>query len=91
MCAESGKAITEGEASRQGVAIHLHVQGIQTSHHYTPVHTFDYYLNHVPTAYVSLPVTETYAELEVTIPLHPKMSFEDVDWIVEIIKEGLAH
>ncbi len=69
----------------------LQSKGIQTSHHYPPVHLFDYYRRFVPTARVSLPRTEEFAEREVTLPLHPALTPEDIDWIVVTIKESLAH
>lgn len=75
---------------RDGVRQTLHVAGIQTSHHYPPIHLFDHYRRDVPSAQVSLPKTTEYSEREVTIPLHPNMTDEDVDWIVEEIGEGLA-
>jgi len=68
----------------------LQAKGIQTSHHYPPVHLFDYYQKNTPTAAVSLPKTESYAEREVTLPLHPNMTPEDIDFITEAIKEALS-
>ena len=78
------------QAARDRVREALHVKGIQTSHHYPPIHLFDYYQKQIPTARVSLPNTEAYSEREVTLPLHPRLTPEQVDWIVEVIKEGLA-
>lgn len=69
----------------------LQIKGIQTSHHYPPIHLFDYYRRKVPSAQVSLPRTEKYSERELTIPLHPNLTPEEIDWIVDEIKQGLAH
>jgi dTDP-4-amino-4,6-dideoxygalactose transaminase len=61
-------------------------QGIQTSFHYPPVHTF--------TAYQSdtnwnLPVTEEVASREVTLPLFPAMTIEDVGTVVSAVCSSL--
>lgn len=69
----------------------LQAKGIQTSHHYRPVHQFEYYHLNVPTAQVHLPNTENFAEREITLPLHPGMTAEDVDLVVEGVREGLGH
>lgn len=68
----------------------LQVQGIQASHHYPPIHLFDYYQRSVPSAQVALPNTENFSEREVTLPLHPGLTPEQIDWIAEQIKDGLA-
>ena len=78
------------EESRDKVRDALQVKRIQTSHHYPPVHRFAYYRKNVPSASESLPNTEAYAERELTLPLHPNLTPEEVDWIVEEIKEGLG-
>jgi dTDP-4-amino-4,6-dideoxygalactose transaminase len=62
-------------------------QGIQTSFHYPPVHTF--------TAYVSdmkwnLPVTEEVAGREVTLPLYPALTNEDILLIVHAISRAFS-
>ncbi|MBI1783986.1 DegT/DnrJ/EryC1/StrS family aminotransferase [Candidatus Sumerlaeota bacterium] len=77
-------------AARITVRETLQGRGIQTSHHYPPVHRFDFYRSQVPTAGVSLPKTENYSERELTLPLHPNMTPEQIDWIAESIKEGLG-
>lgn len=75
---------------RDKVRERLQIRGIQTSHHYPPVHLFAYYQNEIPTASVSLSKTEQYAQRELTIPLHPNLTPEDIDWIVDEIKQGLV-
>jgi dTDP-4-amino-4,6-dideoxygalactose transaminase len=62
--------------------------GIQTSIHYPPVHQFRIYQDqkHSP---VSLRTTEEIVEREVTLPLYPGMSNEDVKTVVEAVRESL--
>lgn len=77
-------------STRMRVREFLNARGVQTSFHYPPVHTFDFYRRHVPTAAVSLPRTESFADREVTLPLHPGMTDADVDMVVDAIKESLT-
>jgi dTDP-4-amino-4,6-dideoxygalactose transaminase len=62
-------------------------QGIQTSIHYPPIHTFTAY-NRSKTQ-SSLPNTEEMAAREVTLPLYPAMSDEDVLTVVRAIEHAL--
>ena len=77
-------------ASRQRLREALHAAGVQTSHHYTPVHRFTFYRERAGDAQPMLPKTEDYAERQITLPLHPLMDFDQVDLIVETIRRGPA-
>jgi len=61
-------------------------QGIQTSFHYPPVHTFTAYNSDTKW---NLPVTEEVASREVTLPLFPTMTAEDVDTVVSAVCASL--
>jgi len=61
-------------------------QGIQTSFHYPPVHTFTAYQSDTKW---NLPVTEEVASREVTLPLFPTMTAEDVDEVVSAVCASL--
>lgn len=70
---------------RQRFMEHLKKDGIQTSIHYPPVHFFSYYrqiLSHP----VRLPVTEDVGKREVTLPLFPSMTPEQVEYTVNSIR-----
>ena len=58
--------------NRQAVVDALRAAGVQTTIHYPPVHRFSYYVDRFPN--VSLPRTANYADRELTLPLHPKLS-----------------
>jgi dTDP-4-amino-4,6-dideoxygalactose transaminase len=62
--------------------------GIQTSIHYPPIHQFTSFKDSI---YVntSLPVTEGIARREVTLPLYPMMSDEQVGEVVEGVRQAL--
>jgi dTDP-4-amino-4,6-dideoxygalactose transaminase len=62
-------------------------QGIQTSIHYPPIHHFTAYQNVTNSI---LPVTENVVGREVTLPLYPTMSDEDVLLVVKTIQDVLS-
>lgn len=61
--------------------------GVQTSIHYPPIHHFDYYRHRYPD--VSLPLTEKIASREVTLPLYPRMSDDDVEYVASVLRKNL--
>ncbi|MBP9040415.1 MAG: DegT/DnrJ/EryC1/StrS aminotransferase family protein [Anaerolineaceae bacterium] len=65
--------------------------GIQTSIHYPLIHRFSYYQNDPFVACQNLPFTEKIAEREVTLPLYPGLTENDVTYIVQSIAEALHH
>ncbi len=68
----------------------LQAEGIQTSIHYNPVHTFSAFRKIAPETH--LPITEEFAARELTLPLYPSLSLEQVDSIVSSVSryEGSA-
>ena len=62
--------------------------GVQTSIHYPPTHLFSYYKR--DDAAYQLVKTEELANRELTLPLYPGMQEEDVDWVVNALKQSLA-
>lgn len=66
----------------------MQAQGIQTSIHYPPVHLFTQYDRGSGNG--RLPVTEAVAGREVTLPLYPGMSEEDVAFVVDGVKQALV-
>jgi dTDP-4-amino-4,6-dideoxygalactose transaminase len=66
----------------------MKVQGIQTSFHYPPIHTFTAFNTCRDQAL--LPITEAVAEREVTLPLYPALSNDDVLCIVRAVTEALG-
>jgi dTDP-4-amino-4,6-dideoxygalactose transaminase len=66
----------------------LKEQGVQTSIHYPPVHRFSAYRERFE---VKLPLTEDIADREVTLPLFPTMSDQQIDIVTEAIKHSLTH
>ncbi len=69
--------------NRQNFMQEMRKSGIQTSIHYPPVHHFSYYRQRFPG--ISLPKTESVAAREVTLPLFPGMTDEDVHYVLTSI------
>ncbi len=67
----------------------MKAQGIQTSWHYPPVHRFSIYQQAYASRPNPLPVTDEVSAREVTLPLYPTMSAEQVVWVVEAAKTAL--
>lgn len=67
----------------------MKLQGIQTSIHYPPIHKFAAYRDLGPRASGQLTVTEDLAAREVTLPLYPAMTDQDVEVVVEAVANAL--
>jgi dTDP-4-amino-4,6-dideoxygalactose transaminase len=65
-------------------------RGIQTSIHYPAIHQFEYYRRHVLRAPVSLPVTEEVCRREVTLPMHPLLTANDVVLVSDACRDALT-
>lgn len=59
-------------------------RGVQTSVHYSPVHGFTTF----DAAAASLPVTEAFSAREVTLPLHPGMTDDDVAVVADVVSSA---
>jgi dTDP-4-amino-4,6-dideoxygalactose transaminase len=64
-------------------------QGVQTSIHYPPVHRFQIYRRDDTSTMHDLPLTEAAALREVTLPLYPAMSEEQVAWVAQAARQAL--
>lgn len=67
----------------------LRAQDIQTSRHYPPSHLFSIYREEAA-ASGSLTRTESYAKRVITLPLHPKMTVDEVDRVCDVIRRELS-
>jgi len=74
--------------SRQVVIDRLRKRGIQTTVHYPPVHRLTFYQNLYPD--VHLPRTDEFSRRELTLPLHPRMTPETVDLVVNSLAAALG-
>ena len=74
------------KVKREDFMKYLRSRGIQTSIHYPPVHLFSFYRQKFSTKEGDLPLTEAIARKEVTLPMSPILTIENIDRIVEEIK-----
>ena len=66
-------------------------RGIQTSIHYPPVHLFSAYHRAGQATGSNVPLTESVASREVTLPLYPALTQADVRSVVDAVRESIAH
>jgi dTDP-4-amino-4,6-dideoxygalactose transaminase len=64
----------------------LNASGVQTSVHYPPIHLFTHYARTQPNT--TLPVTQDVAEREVTLPLHPLLTLDDITEICGLVVDA---
>lgn len=80
-------ALLPKNIERVTVMEHLKSQGIQTSIHYPPIHSFTAYRALATSA--QLPLTDDIAQREITLPLYPTMRDEDVLSVIQAIRSTL--
>jgi dTDP-4-amino-4,6-dideoxygalactose transaminase len=74
------------DVARTTLRAELAAQGIQTSVHYPPIHSFSLY---APENERSLPVTDELAPRILTLPLYGHMRTEDVDLVTGALLSAL--
>jgi dTDP-4-amino-4,6-dideoxygalactose transaminase len=74
--------------SRQAIIDRLRERGIQTTVHYPPVHRLTFYKDLCPDSH--LPRTEEFSRRELTLPLHPRMTPETVELVVNALAAALG-
>jgi len=77
------------EVLRSEFQAHLKAAGIQSSVHYPPTHLFSYYREHYNYQPGSLPITEDVCDREVSLPIHARMTEDQVLFVVETVRESL--
>jgi dTDP-4-amino-4,6-dideoxygalactose transaminase len=73
---------------RIGFMENMKSNGIQTSIHYPPIHNFKTYTKG-GTAHFNLPVTDNVTGREVTIPLFPGLTDENVAYVVDSVQSAI--
>ena len=80
--------VLASEQERASVAAELKAEGIQTSIHYPALHRFTAFKGRG--SFIHLPVTEAFAERELTLPLYPSLPSEQIVQIVGAVGSALA-
>jgi perosamine synthetase len=76
-----------GRKEREALKNHLKNKGIMTKVYFEPVHQTYFYRKRVGHKGCKLPVTERLSGEVLTLPLYPTMTIEDMDYVVESVKE----
>jgi dTDP-4-amino-4,6-dideoxygalactose transaminase len=80
--------LLDEEVDRAAFMTSMREAGVQTSIHYPPIHQFSYYRQRFGEQ--SLPLTEAIGRREVTLPLFPTMTDEQVGWVVEAVRTAVS-
>jgi len=72
---------------RQRIMQTLREQGIQSSIHYPPIHMFSCYRDRFLGK--PLPNTEDFFQRELSLPLHPTLSENDIEFVVGRLQKGM--
>lgn len=80
-------ALLPAGTDREKVMGALREAGIHSSIHYPPIHRFSYHAARLGPQ--ELPHTEAFAARELSLPLHPKLTNEDVDYVLERLDGAL--
>jgi len=70
---------------------YLHARGIQTKVYFEPVHLTTFYRERFGYKEGDMPVTERISKEVLTLPFYPDLPFEDMEYIVNSIKEFYSH
>lgn len=77
------------ENDRNTVMRRLKERGVQASFHYIPLHSAPYAERFATHGRFSLPVTERIASTLLRLPLYPALVDEEVDYVIEQVREVL--
>lgn len=77
------------QKSRADVMNMLRHQGVLTQVHYIPIHTQPYYQKNLGTHWGDCPVAEAYYRQCLSIPLYPGMTDDDVNRVIDLLKDIL--
>ncbi|MDD4990296.1 MAG: UDP-4-amino-4,6-dideoxy-N-acetyl-beta-L-altrosamine transaminase [Candidatus Pacebacteria bacterium] len=72
---------------RRGIFEQLGEKGIRGQVHYVPVHYQPFYQKTFGYKKGDFPITEQYYEQAITLPLFPKLTDQEVDYVIETVKE----
>ncbi|MDR3531274.1 MAG: DegT/DnrJ/EryC1/StrS aminotransferase family protein [Rhodopila sp.] len=81
-------AILPAGSDRKAIMERMRDTGVQTTFHYPPVHALSFYRSRYPSG--PLPETDAFAERELTLPLHPKMTNSDVRRVADALANALC-
>ncbi|KPL00335.1 MAG: hypothetical protein AMJ90_08260 [candidate division Zixibacteria bacterium SM23_73_2] len=82
--------LLDEDVDREVVMKRLRNKRIQTSIHYPPIHRFSYYKKRFGLKSGYLPTAEHIGKHELTLPLHPLLKNNDVEYVCQELKKALG-
>ena len=79
--------LTKLKIGRKEIFEQLAQMGIKCQVHYVPVHYMPFYQKTFGYKKGDFPITEQYYERAITLPLFPKLTNEEVSYVIESVKE----
>jgi dTDP-4-amino-4,6-dideoxygalactose transaminase len=76
--------------NRDAVAAELRTRGIETGIHYAPAMDGHPALEDVATVSGEIPAAQAWAAEELSLPMHPDLSADDVEYVAEAVIEAIA-
>ena len=77
------------EATRQRVFLQLKAKNIGVNVHYIPIHTQPFY-QRLGFRWGDFPQAEAWYAQALTLPLHPKLTSDQQDWVMACLEEAIA-
>ena len=77
--------------NRKKVFSNLQEQGIGIQIHYMPLHLHPFYKKRFEYKKGDFPIAEEYYERAITIPLFPKMTNREVDYVIKSVKKAVGN
>ena len=78
------------QGERTEIFAALRAAGIGVNVHYIPVHLHPFYRQHFATKPGDCPIAESAYERLLTLPLHPKMSSQDIENVINAVLDALS-
>jgi perosamine synthetase len=78
------------QGKRTEIFAALRAAGIGVNVHYIPVHLHPFYRQHFATKPGDCPIAESAYERLLTLPLHPKMSSQDIENVINAVLDALS-
>jgi len=69
----------------------LREKGLGVNVHYIPVYLQPYYQDKFCYEYGDFPIAESYYKRAITLPLYPKMTDKEVQYVIDTVKEVISH
>lgn len=80
-------ALLKNKNDRKRFFDYMRVNNIWVQVHYIPVHTMPYYKNKFGYKEGDFPVAEDFYSREVSIPMYPSISDEELEYVIRIVRE----